>query len=77
MSETTHGLRAVLSNSKIYDLFQRIMGAKKGRTFFAERYIRAQNGDRVLDVGCGTAEIRDFLPAVEYYGFDPNPHYIK
>lgn len=77
MSETTHGLRAVLSNSKIYDLFQRIMGAKKGRAFFAERYIRAQNGDRVLDVGCGTAEIRDFLPAVEYYGFDPNPHYIK
>ncbi len=77
MSEATHGLKAVLSYAKIYDLFQRIVGAKKGRAFFAERYIRAQKGDRVLDIGCGTAEIRDFLPAVEYYGFDPNPHYIK
>lgn len=77
MSDATHGLRAVLSYSKIYDLFQRFVGAKKSRAFFAERYIRAQKGNKILDIGCGTAEIRDFLPTVEYYGFDPNPHYIK
>jgi SAM-dependent methyltransferase len=77
MSEITHGLRAVLSYSKIYDLFQGIMGARKGRSIFSARYIRAQEGDRVLDIGCGTAETRDFLPAVEYYGFDPNPKYIR
>jgi SAM-dependent methyltransferase len=77
MSEITHGLRAVLSYSKIYDLFQGIMGARKGRSIFSAGYIRAQEGDRVLDIGCGTAEARDFLPAVEYYGFDPNPKYIR
>ena len=77
MSEVNHGIRAVLSYSKIYDMFQRFVVAKKARVFFAERYIRAQKGERILDVGCGTAEIRDSLPAVEYYGFDPNPCYIK
>jgi SAM-dependent methyltransferase len=77
MGEITHGLRAVLSYSKMYDLFQGIMGARKGRSIFSTRYIRAQEGDRVLDIGCGTAETRDFLPAVEYYGFDPNPKYIR
>jgi len=77
MGEITHGLRAVLSYSKMYDLFQGIMGAKKGRSIFSARYIRAKEGDRVLDIGCGTAETRDYLPAVEYYGFDPNPNYIR
>ena len=77
MSEITHGLRSVLSHSRIYDLFQWIMGAKRGRTIFSSQYIKARDGDYVLDIGCGTAEIRLFLPDVEYFGFDPNAHYIE
>lgn len=78
MGEITHGLRAVLSYSKIYDVFQNIVGGeRKTRSFFTTKYIKAQEGDTVLDIGCGTAKTRDFLPAVKYYGFDPNPHYIK
>ncbi|MGZ3592466.1 MAG: class I SAM-dependent methyltransferase [Syntrophales bacterium] len=77
MSEITHGLRSVLSDSRIYDLFQWIMGAKRGRTVFSSQYIKARDGDCVLDIGCGTAEIRMFLPDVEYFGFDPNAHYIE
>lgn len=76
MSQITHGIRSVLSYSKIYDLFQWLMGAKRGRTIFATQYIKACKGDFVLDVGCGTAEIRLFLPNVEYYGFDPSARYI-
>jgi SAM-dependent methyltransferase len=52
------------------------MGAKRGRTIFSSQYIKARYGDYVLDIGCGTAEIRMFLPDVEYFGFDPNAHYI-
>ena len=33
-------------------------------------------GDRVLDIGCGTGAILEFLPNVEYFGFDMSPHYI-
>lgn len=77
MSEITHGVRSVLSYSGIYDLFQWLMGAKHGRTIFASQYIKAQTGDYVLDIGCGTAEIRLFLPEVEYLGFDPSARYIE
>lgn len=77
MSEITHGLRSVLSYSSIYDLFQWLMGAKRGRTIFSSEYIKARDGDFVLDIGCGTAEIRLYLPSVEYFGFDPNAHYVE
>lgn len=77
MSQTTHGIRAVLSYSWIYDLFQRIMGARQARSIFSSQYVKAQEGYRVLDIGCGTAETRNFLPDVEYYGLDPNPRYIQ
>lgn len=53
------------------------MGAKRGRTIFATQHIKARKGDFVLDVGCGTAEIRLFLPDVLYYGFDPSAGYIE
>lgn len=53
------------------------MGAKRGRTIFSSQYIKARDGDCVLDIGCGTAEVRLFLPDVEYFGFDPNAHYIE
>lgn len=53
------------------------MGAKRGRTIFASQYIKAQAGDYVLDIGCGTAEIRLFLPEVQYFGFDPSSRYIE
>lgn len=77
MSQITHGIRSVLSYSRIYDLFQWLMGAKRGRTIFASQYVKAREGDFVLDIGCGTAEIRLFLPDVEYYGFDPSVRYIE
>lgn len=76
MSQLTHGIRALLSNSRIYDLFQELMGAYRGRTIFTSQYVRAKAGERVLDVGCGTGEILAMLPGVEYFGFDPDPGYI-
>jgi SAM-dependent methyltransferase len=53
-----------------------MMGAKRGRSIVSSRYIKSKNGDYVLDIGCGTAEIRQFLSNVEYFGIDPNPEYI-
>jgi SAM-dependent methyltransferase len=77
MSEISSGVRTILSYAKIYDLFMRLINVDNARTYLSSKYIRAQNGDRVLDIGCGTAEIRDFLPAVQYFGFDPNSRYIE
>src|SRR5690348_9155216 len=76
MNQSTHGIRAVLSNAKVYDAFQWMMGAKRGRSIISSRYIKSKNEDCVLDIGCGTAEIREYLSNVEYFGIDPNPDYI-
>lgn len=76
MSEVKNGLRALLTYPPVYDLFQRMLGAKRARSIFASDYVRARDGDRVLDIGCGTAEIRNYLPNIEYFGFDPSASYI-
>jgi len=76
MAQITSGIRALLTSAGGYSLFQKFVGAPKARRFLAETYIRASPGDRVLDIGCGTAEILDFLPQVDYFGFDQNSQYI-
>ena len=37
----------------------------------------AELGDRVLDIGCGPAQILNFMRRVEYIGYDPNARYIN
>jgi len=77
MGQINTGLRAVLSHPLIYDAFQNIMGAHSGRRDFSTNFIRACPGSRLLDVGCGTAQILDYLPeGVDYWGYDINIKYI-
>ena len=76
MAQITTGIRSVLSSPWVYDVFQDIMGAKKVRMDLVHQHILAKEGFRILDIGCGTARILDYLPEVEYYGFDPSQRYI-
>jgi SAM-dependent methyltransferase len=77
MPETTTGLRSALSSPKVYDLAMFIMGSKRSRRQLVDRYIRVKPGDEVLDIGCGTAEILDYMPAVKYTGYDTSADYIE
>lgn len=66
-----------MSNPLVYDLFHNLMGARTNLRDFADHFIRAKSDDRILDIGCGTAQILDYLPAgVIYHGFDVSPDYI-
>ena len=76
MAEVTSGLRSVLSFPVVYDLVQRLFGSRSNRRAFVARFIRPRPGDAVLDVGCGSAELLEFMPGVRYVGYDPNPRYI-
>lgn len=78
MSQVTRGARAILSSPKVYDAFQHIMGAARLRAEFVRDFIRPVPGMRILDIGCGTADILNFLPDdVQYWGYDISAPYIE
>src|SRR4051794_21083542 len=78
MSQVTRGARAIFSSPKVYDAFQNIMGAARLRQEFVRELIRPVPGMRILDIGCGTAEILSFLPdSVQYWGYDISAPYIE
>jgi SAM-dependent methyltransferase len=78
MAQITSGLRVILSNPLVYTALQDALGATNARARVCTDYIRAQPGDKVVDVGCGPAEALKFLPSgIEYYGFDLSPEYIE
>lgn len=77
MSQITSGLRAILNYPAVYDLFQNMMGADRFRRELVAEHIHPYEGMRLLDIGCGTARILDYLPALSYYGFDLSQKYIN
>jgi cyclopropane fatty-acyl-phospholipid synthase-like methyltransferase len=64
----------------LYDLAQLIMRGTRYRRHLVENYLRLAPGDRVLDIGCGTGALLDFLPRswpeIQYVGFDMSPAYL-
>jgi len=52
------------------------MGGRK-RGLFVDEFVRPMRGARILDLGCGTAQILGFLPEdARYVGYDPSADYI-
>lgn len=77
MAQITSGLRSILSQPIVYSAFQRFMGAEKDRDLYVNGFLLPSAGMRVLDIGCGPADILRCLPDVEYYGFDISERYIE
>jgi len=77
MAEVTSGFRKILSFSFFYDYFQNFLGANKFREYIVKYYIKPNEKIRILDLGCGTAKILNYLPtSTKYVGFDINKNYI-
>lgn len=70
-------LSDILAKARVYSLFAQVIGAKRGRQVYVQNFIRPKEGDRVLDIGCGPADILEALPKVEYHGFDLSSNYIE
>lgn len=77
MAQITTGLHSILSLPAAYNLLQRALGAEKARSILVRDYFPKKPGMRMLDIGCGTAEILRHLPVdVRYVGFDASEAYI-
>ena len=77
MSQVSSGIRAVLSHPAVYSLFQAALGAHAVRSALVSTYVRPTPGISVLDIGCGPADILEYLPGVSYWGFDISSPYIE
>jgi len=76
MAERTSGWRSVLSAPSIYRLAQNAIGSPNVRATMVNQYLRPVEGDRVLDIGCGPGDILEYLPDVDYLGYDPSTNYV-
>ena len=72
------GIRHILSSPYFYDFFQRLVGSNLLLHYLTKEFILPLSPSRILDIGCGTAKILDFLPhTVTYFGFDISKEYIR
>jgi len=76
MAERKAGLWSILARPWAYETLQTLLGADRGRKRFVAQDLKPRAGDRVLDIGCGTARLAGYLGAVTYVGFEPNAEYV-
>ena len=76
MLERRDVFRRILEVPKVYSTFQNLVGARATRQCLVDNVLKIRPGDRVLDVGCGPADILEFLPEVNYLGIDYSADYI-
>ncbi len=77
MAQITSGVRRLLDHPHIYRLSQRLIASDRRTAAWVETCVRPGPTDRVLDIGCGPADLLNFLPrGVRYVGFDLSADYI-
>lgn len=82
MMGTSHrdsGIMALLNRAALYRLVQRLLLRSSTRRRIVRDIIKPYPGCRILDIGCGPADILEHLPndIGAYHGFDMNPRYIE
>jgi SAM-dependent methyltransferase len=70
-------ISVIMSHPVIYSNVTRILRGKTKTQRFFDTYVRPWPGCQILDIGCGPGDALNFLPSVDYYGFDQDPYYIE
>jgi 2-polyprenyl-3-methyl-5-hydroxy-6-metoxy-1,4-benzoquinol methylase len=69
MSQRKNLLYNSINNPTIYKIIQKVMSGTSFRADIIKRNIKKRNL-KILDIGCGPAEILKVIPHCEYYGYD-------
>lgn len=81
MATTSHvntGVRSILEHPKVYNLWQNLIGGNQHRAKHFKKFFQTQKGQKVLDIGCGTAILLKHLEdGIDYYGCDMQESYIE
>src|SRR5207249_12254641 len=56
---------------------RRVVGGGGLWRTYLETYVAPIPGGKVLDIGCGAAEVLQYLPQVDYTGVDHSEKYIR
>jgi len=77
MTHVNTGIRKILENPKVYNLFHNITGGNKFRQVYFNTYFDLAPGSKVLDIGCGSGVMLSFIKEdLDYYGVDFEKSYI-
>src|SRR5262245_48377274 len=72
------GIRSMLTLPSVYRLVMRVLGNRANQRWFIDHILALRGDERIVDVGCGPADILDELPvAVQYVGLDISDEYIE
>lgn len=74
--QSDSGLLGWLKVPSVYNLFSAAIGGNVLRRSLIQTHVRAKPGDKLIDIGCGSAQVLRDLPRVDYIGIDINPEYI-
>jgi SAM-dependent methyltransferase len=72
-----HVYDPLLEHPFFYLFSQKLLGATYLRRFSLRRFCDIRENDRVVDIGCGPGYVIDYLPKVDYFGFEPHEPYIR
>ena len=77
MAQSIGGIYAALRLPWIYSALQLAIARTDTRRLVTDRYIRANKGDRVVDIGCGPGGMLPYLDGTDYIGIDLDPNYVE
>ena len=70
-------LARILSLPAGYRLLRRVVGGGGLWRTYLETYVAPVPGEKGLDIGCGPADVLQYLPQVDYTGVDHSEKYIR
>ena len=76
MSQRKNQIYNFINNPLIYKIIQHVMSGTSFRNSIIKKNIRKSNL-KILDIGCGPAQILEHIPRCDYYGYDIDQRSIQ
>lgn len=76
MSQRKSSIYNLINNPLVYKIIQKVMSGTSLRANIVRNYIKKKNV-KILDIGCGPAEILENISDCEYYGYDIDSRSIR